>query len=179
MVRGDRGQGLDAESFQEKRKIMCTLCVPGPLDESMGCSRQWKCANCHGIPCMDSHQEGAWHLPGPQSLRPEIAAELGGQLHPPGGQQERPRSCRPTAPHLGETAETGLFLLGYFSPPLVFFFFSFQVCRKGWFLLKYLVLPSLVVNLMLQKDALDALILCPLCTEPGPCVLQFESRVVM
>ena len=67
-------------------------------------------------------------------------------------------SCRSTAqPHLDESAETGLFLLGYFSPPLLFLFF-FHVCGEGRFLLKYLVLPSLVTNLVLQKNVLDTLV---------------------
>lgn len=84
-----------------------------------------------------------------KNMVPKIPGELGGQ---PGGPWRTKEEAilvagPPLGPHLGETSETELCFLRPLSLPLLFF--SSMFGRRGRFLLKYLVLLNLVINLML------------------------------
>lgn len=92
-----------------------------------------------------------------RSIIPTIPSELGGWTGGPYGTREgTPLAVGPPfGPHLGETSEAGLFFLGPFSSSLLLFSSMFVGGRQ--FLLRYLFLPNLVINLMLQIDVLDTL----------------------
>lgn len=79
----------------------------------------------------------------------KILGELGGQPGAPWRTKGEPilAAGPPLDPHLGETSETELCFLRPLFPPLLFF--SSMFVGRGRFLLKYLVLLNLVINLML------------------------------
>lgn len=88
-----------------------------------------------------------------RSIVPKIPGELGEWPGAPQGiRREAALGAGPLLrPERGETSETGLFFLGPFYPPLL-----------SRFLLKYLVLPNLAINMMLHKDVSGTLVLRPL-----------------
>lgn len=79
----------------------------------------------------------------------KIPAELGGQPGAPSRTKGEAilAAGPPLGPYLGKTSETELCFLRPLSPPLLFFTSMFVGRRR--FLLKYLVLLNLVINLML------------------------------
>lgn len=126
----------------------------------------------------DSHQEGTWHLLRLQKHCTQNTWYAWRTAWSPLEDKRRGRLAAgsPLRPHLGESSWTGLFFLGNFSPPLLFFPSMFVV--GGPFLFKYLVLPNLVINLMHQKDVLDTLFrVFPAGSRLY--ILQFEKCVVM
>lgn len=135
-----------------------------------GCTLPWR--SLHGIHVrMVSGIAVAF-----RSIVPKTHGELGGHLEPLGDKRRGRPCCRSTPPpppgrHLRDWSDCPGALL----PPLLFFSSMF---RPWGFLLKYLVLPNLVINLVLQNDLLGSLVLHPLCTEFELCVLQFEQWVV-
>lgn len=92
-----------------------------------------------------------------RSIIPTIPSELGGWPGSLWGTREgAPLAVGPPfGPHLDETSEAELFVLGPFSSSLLILSSMFVGGRQ--FLLRYLFLPNLVINLVLQIDVLDTL----------------------
>lgn len=98
----------------------------------------------------DSHREGTWHLCDLQKHHTQNTWRAWEMPWSCVGAKQRddPTAGPSLGPNLGENPETRLFFLG----PALLFFSSMLVWGWGWFLLKYLVLPNLVINWMLQKE---------------------------
>lgn len=88
-----------------------------------------------------------------RDIVPKRTGELGGQPGAPWGIREAFQAAGlPLSSHVDETSKIVP------SPFSSSYFFSMFV-RGEWFLLKYLVLLNLVINLMLQKDVLSTSVL--------------------
>lgn len=104
------------------------------------------------------------------SIVSKISGELRGQPGAPGEQESTLAAGSSLGPHLDKTSENGLFFLEFFSTTWGedsqgFSVFYSLFVREGTVLVKYVVLPDLVKNLMLQKDIITDTVLHPPHTE--------------
>lgn len=153
-VVGEIGQRLDANCrLQQYKKY--TRCVQGAVGERTWSSRQRRCDQCHGVLCVGfpARVSGIAMASSIAGAFRRASSEDGLEL--PGRQEEGPPllQVHHFGPQMGETSETGLFILGPFVPSLL--------CGEGMVLIKVLGFPNLSINVLLQKDVLGNLVLHP------------------